>query len=402
VRDLAEAQGDREAFAAAELSLIDRLGPDRESESAQRLRALAAKLEGGEPGRAAELLARAFALSPAGDDPQREADLRDRSGDSAGAVPPLLRLARKDPFEGAVLSRLARALRSGGAEERAAAVESLAAFADPARRFSTAAVGHLHLDDALRAQLYQPVALGPVAQLLRALGPALGAAFPGDLSRHGVTETDLVGPLHAPALSARVREAREAVGLGALEVFLAPSEGPEVALEPGTPDRLVVGLSALTELDAGALSFLLVRGCELSRAGFALASQAGVDGLAGLVRCALAACGADLAVPEPFDAMVEATTDAVRSFAPPDLIQLVPAASRAVSDLDAGLLLDAMELSAARVALVVCGEPGAALRAVAAASEAGIRTIPGATALALTCLRDDWLALRRAAHGDPG
>jgi hypothetical protein len=276
-------------------------------------------------------------------------------------------------------------------------------FLDPARRFPAAALASARVTDGLRARLCEPAALGPIARLLRALAPALGSAFAGDLSRYEVGETDRVGPLHAPALAARIREAREAVGLSALDAFLAPAVGAQVSLEPGAPDRLVVGLAALTEIEPGALSFLLVRACELSLAGFALAGQAGADGLEGLVRCALAASGASVPVPDPFDAMVEALTEAVHTYAPPDLEQLVAPAEESLSGLDSAALLSAMERAAARVALVACGEPGAALRALAQSAAEPVADLaalggrdPAAADLVLTGLRDDWADLRRA------
>ncbi|HEY3450562.1 MAG TPA: hypothetical protein VGK67_29670 [Myxococcales bacterium] len=401
-RDLAQASGDAQTWLRLELELVERLGADRASDAASRLRELASRVEEEDPGRAADLVARAAALVPASADAEREASLRERAGDLAGAARPLCTAARARPLDEALLGRLAAGFRASGDLARASALESIRSFSDPSKRFAAAHTG-ARVQDGLRSRLHDAEAVGPVARLLRALAPALGAAFPSDLGRFGVGESDQVGPMHAPALAARVREAREAVGLPSLEVFLAPSLGNEVALEPGAPDRLVVGLPCLTELDPGALSFLLVRACELSHAGFALAAQAGGDGLEGLVRCALAASGASVPVPEPFDAMVEVTAEAVRELAPAGLDALVVGAMGALPSLAPFALLEAQERTASRVALLVCGEPGAALRALVggamAASEglaaAGLRA-PLVEDLVRTCLRDDWGALRAA------
>ncbi|MGC4122503.1 MAG: hypothetical protein QM765_49585 [Myxococcales bacterium] len=261
-RDLAQGAGNLEAWLALELQLVDRLGADGKDEAAARLRQAAGRVEEQNPARAADLIGRAAALAFVPADSEREASLRERAGDLAGAARPLALVAAARPLDEAVLGRFAAALRASGDLARASALDSIRSFADPSKRFPAAHTG-ARVHDTLRARLYVPEALGPVSRLLRVLAPALGAAFPSDLGRYGVGEADQVGPMHAPALAARVREARESVGLPSVDVFLAPSLGNEVALEPGAPDRIVVGLPCLTELDPGALSFLLTRACEL-------------------------------------------------------------------------------------------------------------------------------------------
>jgi len=255
----------------------------------------------------------------------------------------------------------------------------------------------------LRARLYDAQAQGPVAELLRALAPALSAVFGSELEHR-----EQVNSMTAPALAARVREARELVGLPALDAYMDPELGRQVVLEPGAPDRVSLGLPALAELEPGALMFLLVRASESSLAGCAVARLAGVDGLEGLLRCALAATGASVSVPEPFDAMVEAVAEAVRARAQPaDLAALATRAAEALAadnpPTPAGLL-EALERSVARVALVACGEPGAAVRALlceeAPAWSLGLtaaaQRVPLVEELVRTCLRDDWGALRAA------
>ncbi|MGI5861161.1 MAG: tetratricopeptide repeat protein [Myxococcales bacterium] len=397
---LADALGDLDAYAGIELRLIDRIAEERPDEAAARLRALAGRLEQQQPARAAELLERAYGLAPDHRDLERQAELFERDPSTvARAVRPLAELARSAPLAADRRDKLASAAEAAGQDERARLLRSVDAFFE--RRPTEARIPARPIDGSLRERLYAPLAQGPVARLLAAVAREAGAAFGSTLARLGLDEARRIGPDYAPALHARLRAARSAVGIARLDAWIDP-EGGELRLEPGETDRLILGLALLARADGGALAFLLLRACELSRAGYAVARLAGSEGLADLVESIAAALDLEAQVQAPFSARVEALASRLSGRDEDALRALALEARAELRHVDAEALLTAIERSASRVALVACGDAGAAMRAslllAPSYREADPEVIdPDGAALALpelqdevlTCLRDD-------------
>ena len=208
-----------------------------------------------------------------------------------------------------------------------------------------------------------------------------------------------VGPAFAPALAARLARARRIAGGAELEAWLGAGDG--IPAEPGRPDRLVIpGLGAVAGLDAAALDALWLRACLLALAGYAAARLAGPAGLPDLVRCVLRAAGRSNEVPAPFDALVPGLSEALDRARPAEVSGLAVEAEGALGDFDPAALLEALELSASRLALLACGNAGALLRRrsvppTASAARTGPRSILAAAADALPEIRDQLLTLLR-------
>ncbi len=405
VRDLADRAGDLETFAAIELKLASALEGEKPGEAAERLRSLASRMEPADAERAAQLFQRAFELSPREGDLERQAALW--SGEPSRALGPLSLLARAQPTSAERRRRLAEAARAAGDVERAELIGSADAFFAPATPPRGAMLEGVRTSATARAALADPLAQSAIAQLLRAAGPALGQAFPDDPLRRGLGERQRLGPTNGAALFGRAGAALRAAEQPALEAWLDPSGGVEVALLPGNPDRLVIGLGAAAGLSGAGLGFLLLRACELSRAGAAVALQAGAD-LPQVVRCVLCAMGEELELAPAFALRVERVRSGLDAKAREALARLVSPARAELDALDPAALLDAMARSAARVAMVTLGDAGAALRATARAGgaepaamdpESYAQGSPALLDLLAALLRDDLGAIRRSCRG---
>jgi tetratricopeptide (TPR) repeat protein len=403
VRALAESAGDLATYSEIELELVAALEGEHPAEAAERLRALASRLEASDGERAALLLRRAFELSPSQEDLERQAALW--KGAPARALEPLARLARAQPTSAERRRRLADAARAAGDAERADLLLSADGFFEPSVAPRLASLEGIRASDELRAAMADPLARSAIAQLLRAAGPAMGRAFAEDPWRRGLREPQRLGPTSGAALFARAVAAQRAADLPSLEAWLDPSGGVEVELLPGNPDRLVIGLGAAAGLSGAALAFLLLRACELSRAGAAVALEAGAD-LPQLVRCVLAALGEDVEPAPAFAARVERVRSELDAGAREALARLAQPARAELDRLDAASLLEALRRSAARVAMVTLGDAGAALRATAGAELAAIdpaslaESSPALRDLLASLLRDDLGELRRSCRGE--
>ncbi|HCF61439.1 MAG TPA: hypothetical protein DFS52_26005, partial [Myxococcales bacterium] len=409
-QQLADALGDLDAYAGIELRQVERLAEQRPGEAAGRLRALAERLEGQQPARAAELFERAYVLAPDPRDLERQAELFGRDPSTAArAVRPLAELARSAPLATDRRGRLACAAEAAGESERARLLRSVDAFFE--RRPTEGRIPSRPIEASLRERLYEPLAQGPVARLLAAVAREAGAVFGASLGRLGLDEARRIGPDCAPALHARLRAARDAVGISRLDAWIVP-ESSELRLEPGDTDRLLLGLAPLARADGGALAFLLLRSCELSRAGYGAARLAGPDGLTDLVEAIAAALGLEAQARAPFSARVEPLASRLEGLGEGDLRALALEARDELHRVDAGELLMAIERSASRVALLACGDAGAAMRASLLLASSYREADPEAVDLdeaaaalpelrdgILTSLRDDVGELREAVRG---
>jgi hypothetical protein len=172
---------------------------------------------------------------------------------------------------------------------------------------------------------------------------------------------------------------------------------------------LIIGLGAVAGLDPRELAFVLVRSCELVLSGYPIALRAGDSGLAGLLACALSACGRRIEVPEPFMPARLSLVEALGAHPIEGLDELAKTVHETLGSLDAGALIASLERSASRVGLVVLGDAGAAMRATLRLSppfdEADPACIDRRVAAErlseikdelLFCMRDDVSELRRA------
>ncbi|WP_374109414.1 tetratricopeptide repeat protein, partial [Anaeromyxobacter sp. SG17] len=382
----------------------------------------------GSPERAAVMLEKALALVPDDADTRRAlVALLDGRPDSAPrALEAWLEIARSEPSDEGALRQVASlssaAAQAGPAPERARLGErarlaaSLAAFAagtgDAARDATPAAAPRLApVTPGLRERIAAPGATGPLARLLALLTPYLEPLFPADLARHGVTTADrLVGP-RGPAVRAALDAARGALHGRPFAAFLAGAPGAGIALENTQPPSVIVAAGA-EKLAPAALAFAAARAVDLLGHGWALAGKFAPRDVGILLELACRFSGGSPPSqglpPERAGAFLAALELSVPPSVREDARRLARDASGELAATDPRALAAALRRTANRVALLRCGDPGAALHALLLADRRLVESPPApARALALADLRDvalfalsdPFLELRLAALG---
>ena len=357
-----------------------------------------------DPERAAVMLEKALSLVPQDRDTSRQLlELWAARHETAPrALDGWLELARQNPADAGALSALAQVCRQLSRTEsdptllaRAASAEALARFASPGQAPGQPAPQARRLPPEIRQRAAVPGASGPTAQLLTLLAPHLERLFPADLARRGVGPVDRLGPGRVPSLHARVESASRVLGARPVALFLAQQGGAEISLENTQPVAMVVGARALDSLSPGALSFLVARTLELLQSGWALVGKFAPRDVAILCELACRFAGGQpptLGLPEQragafLSALAGAVPPAVRDRA----AALGKACAEELRTLDARALVAAIRRSANRSALLVGGDPQAALEALAR-QEKGVAGADGvidpAKALAVPDLRD--------------
>jgi len=365
------------------------------------------------PDRAAVMLEKALALVPDDPDMRRELVALLGPGDDGAprALDAWLELVRREPSDGDALraivslsgSLAARAPAPARArlEELARIAASLAAFVAPG-----AAPAELRLAAAiapeLRDRVAVPGATGAVAHLLTLLSPWLEGIFPADLSRRGATLADRAMPPRAPALRGALAAAARALGTRPFATFLVARAGVDVALENTRPPSLVAAADVET-LPPAALAFVAARALDLIVHGWTLAGKFAPRDLGILLELACRFAGGS---PRPFGLPAEragAFLAALEASVPPTVREsaaaLAPDAARELTDLDPRAFAAALRRTANRVAVLYCGDPGAALAALAGAEPEPVEParafgIPDLRDLALFALSDPFLDLR--------
>lgn len=345
--------------------------------AAARLRHLArvadAKLA--DPERAAALLSRALELVPDELEAHRErwALWARVPACQPWALTGWTDAARRDPTDVTALDAVASlcATLAAGAppelaarlEERARLAASLATFSAPGRDPAPPRLAPAVPDEA-RARLAAPGADGPLARLLSLLAPYLEPLLPADLARHGVTAADRLDAPVAPALREALETAGRLLGARPHVAFLVSRPGLEVALENTRPPALLLPAGA-EALAAGEQLFLAARAVELLGHGWSLAGKFSPRDVGILLELACRFAGG---APPPLGlpaARAGAFLAALERSVPPSVAEraraLGPAAAEALATTDLAALAAALRRTAARVALLLTGDPGAAL-----------------------------------------
>jgi hypothetical protein len=309
---------------------------------------------------------------------------------------------RLDPADGPALLSLTETCRAIARElspgedalllERARLASSLAAFINP----SLASPPPLKLASAvpeeLRERVAVPGATGPLARLLSLISPYLEPLFPADLARRGASPSDRLLPPRAPELRSSLELAARAFSARPHAVFLSSKPGGELVLENTQPPSIVAGAETASLAEAS-LAFAAARTFDLLQRGWALAGKFAPKDVAILLELACRFVGAPVEkMGLPADRL-EAFLAALGRSVPPSVkeraVRLAPAAGEEFAALDARRFTAALRRSANRVALLYSGDPGGALRALAAGERRpGQTEVDPVEALALPDLRD--------------
>jgi hypothetical protein len=363
-------------------------------------RVLATKV--GDPGAAASMLEKALTLVPDDADGRRELwALWGRRRQTQGrALEAWLDAARADPSDATALLEVAalseRLAAVSSAEvaarlmERSRLAASLAAFASPGHAAPPLRLAAV-VPDVARDRVAAPGALGPLGRLLALLAPYLEPLFPADLARRGATSADRLAPPRAPV----VRDALEAAGriLGARPYvgFLVDRPGVDLQVENTQPPALVIP-AGVEALPAAAVHFLAARAIDLLGRGWALTGKFAPKDVGILLELACRFAGG---VPPPLglppqraDAFLSALLRSVPPSVASRAAPLGPGAAEELASSDVRALASAIRRTGARVALLVTGDPGAALAALLLLEKQRPATPDAKAALALPDLRD--------------
>ncbi len=349
----------------------------------------------GSPERASAMLEKSLALVP--DDPAVRRELvvswTELPATAQRALDAWLEIARDDPADAEALAAVAllcdRIAGTAGEpqaarlRERGRLAASLAAFAAPSahpRPASARTAAQVPVE--LRARVAAPGATGPVARLLELLAPWLESLFPADLGRRGAAPEDRLEPARAPALASALDGAARALGARSHATFLVHRPAVEVAIENTKPAAIVVTRGAAA-LDDAALSFLAARTLDLLDHGWALVGKFSPRDVGILLELACRFAGGvprSLGLPAEragaFLAVLETQVPAAIVLA---ARELGAAAAQELEEADPRALAAAIRRTANRVALLYAGDPGAALRTLAAFDrrlESGARGAP--------------------------
>ncbi|HSD20335.1 MAG TPA: tetratricopeptide repeat protein [Anaeromyxobacter sp.] len=333
-----------------------------------------------------------------------------------------LEIARCDPADAealrAVASLAAAAAQGGPAADRARLAElarlaaSLAAFAAPGEEVPHPAPARLiAISPTLRDRVAAPGATGPLARLLALLSPLLEPLFPASLARCGATPADRLAPPRAPTLRAALEDARAALRGRPFAAFVSATPGADIAIENTQPPSLVAA-AGVEALAPGVLAFAATRAVDLLGHGWALTGKFAPRDVAILLELACRFAGG---VPPSQGLPAEragAFLAALEISVPPpvraEARRLAREASEELAATDPRAFAAALRRTANRVALLRCGDPGAALDALVCGDRRLADTRPApAQALALADLRDvalfalsdPFLELRVAALG---
>ncbi len=333
-----------------------------------------------------------------------------------------LEIARCDPADAealrAVASLAAAAAQGGPAADRARLAElarlatSLAAFAAPGEDAPPASPARLvPISPSIRDRVAAPGATGPLARLLALLSPLLEPLFPASLARCGATPADRLAPPRAPTLRAALEDARAALRGRPFAAFVSATPGADIAIENTQPPSLVAA-AGVEALAPGVLAFAATRAVDFLGHGWALTGKFAPRDVAILLELACRFAGG---VPPSQGLPAEragAFLAALEISVPPpvraEARRLAREASEELAATDPRALAAALRRTANRVALLRCGDPGAALDALVCGDRRLADTRPApAQALALADLRDvalfalsdPFLELRLAALG---
>jgi len=350
------------------------------------------------------MMEKALSLTP--DDPEGRRDLLGlwsaRPETAQRALDGWLDVVRLDPADGPALVSLADTCRTiardltSGADalllERARLAASLAAFVNPALASTPTLKLASAIPEELRDRVAVPGATGPLARLLSLLSPFLEPLFPADLGRKGASPSDRLLPPRAPELRAALDAAARALSARPHANFLTARPAAELSIENTQPPSIIGG-AEVAGLPEGSLAFLGARVFDLLGRGWALAGKFAPKDVAILVELACRFVEAPLqaaALPtQRADAFLAALARTVPPSVREQALRLAPAAGEEFAAFDPRRFTAALRRTANRVAVLYTGDPGAALRALAAAERrAAHPDLDPAQALALPDLRD--------------
>jgi tetratricopeptide (TPR) repeat protein len=348
------------------------------------------------------MLEKALALAPEDRAARRELwGLWSRGGDTRQqALEGWLEAARSDPADADALSAVADLAARLAAEappdaaarlrERSRLAASLAAFAAPGRAAPPLRLARTVPPD-LRDLLALPGAVGPLGQLLGLLAPFLEPLFPADLARRGATPADRLAAPRAPVVREALEAGVKALGPRPHVCFLVDRPGLEILLENSQPPSLVVP-AALEALPGPAVHFLAARALDLLGRGWALSGKFAPRDVGILLELACRFAGGDppsLGLPaQRTAAFMEALSRSVPHSIAERARPLGAGAAAELAATDVRAVGAAIRQTGSRVALLVTGDPSAALSALLLLERHGPARPTAAQALEQPDLRD--------------
>ncbi len=368
--------------------------------------------------RAAVMMEKALSLTP--DDADARRDLLGlwsaRPETAQRALDGWLDTVRLEPDDGPALVSLSETCRAAARElppgedslllERARLAASMAAFVNPALASAPALKLASAVPEELRERVAVPGATGALARVLSLLSPYLEPLFPADLARRGAAPSNRLVSPRAPELRTALEAAARAFSARPYAVFLTSSPGVELALENTQPPSLIAG-AEVASLPEGSQAFLGARAFDLLARGWALAGKFAPKDVAILVELACRYIGAPvqaMGLPaQRADAFLAALGKTVPPTVREQAARLAAAAGEEFAAFEPRRFTSALRRTANRVALLYTGDPGAALRALAAIELRGAQpdvdpvealAVPDLRDLALFALSDPFVELR--------
>jgi tetratricopeptide (TPR) repeat protein len=368
--------------------------------------------------RAAVMMEKALSLIP--DDADARRDLLGlwsaRPETAQRALDGWLDTVRLEPDDGPALVSLAETCRAVARElppgedaillERARLAASMASFVNPALASAPPLKLANAVPDELRERVAVPGATGTLARVLSLLSPYLEPLFPADLARRGATPSDRLVSPRAPELRTALESAARAFSARPYATFLTSRSGAEVALENTQPPSLIAG-AEVAYLPEGSMAFLAARSFDLLDRGWALAGKFAPKDVAILLELACRFIGAPVTAMGLPAQRANAFLAALAKTVPPSVreqaVRLAAPAGGEFAAFEPRRFTSALRRTANRVALLYTGDPGAALRALAAMELRGAQpdvdpvealAVPDLRDLALFALSDPFVELR--------
>jgi hypothetical protein len=293
--------------------------------------------------------------------------------------------------------------------ERARLARSLAAFLAP-DRVPTGGPAPLAapLSEGARDRVALPAAVGPLGRLLTLLAPHLEPLFPADLARRGVAAGQRLVAPDAPEVLGPLEAMAAILSPRPFATFRIDRADALIELENTRPPSLIIP-SGFATLPLATRHFLAARAFDLLSRGWALTGKFSPRDIGILLELACRFAGGEppsLGLPA---ARAGAFLTAMARSVPPAVAaraqSLGPAAAAQLGTIELVALAEAVRLTAGRVALLVTGDPGAALAGLLAAE--AVETSDRASTLArgerrelaLLSLSEAFLDLRVAVVG---
>jgi hypothetical protein len=219
-----------------------------------------------------------------------------------------------------------------------------------------------------------PAANTLLQRVMAALAPYLEQLFPANLERFGVQGSDLVDRHNYPEVLQAVEYTQNLVSGRPLNVFVIDQGGYQAFLDCGGTPTLLVPRAVVERSTPAELLFFLAREVAAIAMGCVLALRFSSADRMQLLYLLVHLADPEASLPAPLPATAPQYLQAIRQVTPPEVLEMVlPLIRRMALDLNAASVdrwLAGVRHTAARVALIACGDLNAAMAVSARSSEA--------------------------------